>query len=148
VHLVVAPDKFRGTATAAEMADRIRTTATALGWTCTAIPLADGGEGTLDAFGGGNRSSAVTGPLGERVDAAWRLAGGTAVIEMAAASGLPDAIAGADLVITGEGRLDHTSLQRKVVGGVLALASAASVACAVIAGQVRGRGPGPGGLAR
>jgi len=88
VHLVVAPDKFRGTATAAEVADRIRTTATALGCTCTAIPLADGGEGTLDAFGGGNRSSAVTGPLGERVDAAWRFAGGTAVIEMATASGL------------------------------------------------------------
>ena len=55
---------------------------------------------------------------------------------MSAESGLQDAIAGADLVITGEGRLDHTSLQGKVVGGVLALASAASVPCAVIAGQV------------
>ena len=55
---------------------------------------------------------------------------------VSAESGLPDAIAGADLVITGEGRLDHTSLQGKVVGGVLALASAASVPCAVIAGQV------------
>jgi glycerate kinase len=55
---------------------------------------------------------------------------------VSAESGLQDAIAGADLVITGEGCLDHTSLQGKVVGGVLALASAASVPCAVIAGQV------------
>ena len=58
VHLVVAPDKFRGTATAAEVANRIRTTATAFGWTCTTIPLADGGEGTLDAFGSDSSSAA------------------------------------------------------------------------------------------
>lgn len=51
-------------------------------------PMADGGEGTLDAFGGPNRSTQVTGPLGEPVDAAWRLKGDLAVIEMARASGL------------------------------------------------------------
>ena len=50
--------------------------------------MADGGEGTLDALGGPNRTSWVTGPLGRPVEAAWRLQGSTAVIEMAQASGL------------------------------------------------------------
>ena len=58
-------------------------------------PLADGGEGTLDAFGGPNRRTTVTGPLGDPVDAAWRLSGGRAVIEMARASGL-SLVGGAD----------------------------------------------------
>ena len=46
--------------------------------------MADGGEGTLDALGGPNRTTTVTGPLGAPVEAAWRLDGRTAVIEMAA----------------------------------------------------------------
>jgi len=50
--------------------------------------MADGGEGTLDALGGPNRTSTVTGPLGKPVDAVWRLEGRMAVIEMARASGL------------------------------------------------------------
>ncbi|MDQ1534608.1 MAG: glycerate 2-kinase [Actinomycetota bacterium] len=59
----------------------------------TALPLADGGEGTLDALldavGGSRRSTTVTGPLGDRVDAEWAmLRGGVAVVEMARASGL------------------------------------------------------------
>jgi glycerate kinase len=58
-----------------------------------AIPLADGGEGTLDALldavGGSRRSTTVTGPLGDPVDAEWAmLRGGVAVVEMARASGL------------------------------------------------------------
>lgn len=51
------------------------------------LPLADGGEGTLDAFGGANRLTRVAGPTGEATDAPWRLDGARAVIEMAAASG-------------------------------------------------------------
>ena len=50
--------------------------------------MADGGEGTLEVLGGPNRTTTVTGPLGEPVDAEWRLAGRTAVVEMARASGL------------------------------------------------------------
>ena len=50
--------------------------------------MADGGEGTLAVLGGANRSSTVTGPLGTPVTAQWRLHRGTAVIEMAQASGL------------------------------------------------------------
>jgi len=50
--------------------------------------VADGGDGTLEALGGANRTSTVTGPLGDPVQAGWRLHRNTAVIEMARASGL------------------------------------------------------------
>jgi glycerate 2-kinase len=57
------------------------------------LPMADGGEGTLDALvaarGGALRTAVVTGPLGEPVEATWALLpDGTAVVEMARASGL------------------------------------------------------------
>ncbi len=88
MRVVGAPDKLRGTATAAEVAGAIGRAAGAAGWDCVEVPMADGGEGTLDALGGPNRTSTVTGPLGVPVEAAWRLSGRTAVIEMARASGL------------------------------------------------------------
>jgi glycerate kinase len=50
--------------------------------------MADGGEGTLEVLGGANRTTLVTGPLGQPVEAEWRLHRGVAVIEMARASGL------------------------------------------------------------
>jgi len=50
--------------------------------------MADGGEGTLAVFGGPNRTTIVSGPLGDPVEAGWRLSGKTAVIEMATASGI------------------------------------------------------------
>jgi len=50
--------------------------------------MADGGEGTLEALGGANRTTTVTGPLGDPVEAPWRLDRRTAVVEMARASGL------------------------------------------------------------
>jgi glycerate kinase len=90
-HVVAAPDKFRGTATAAEVAAAVSAAATGAGWTCDEAPVADGGEGLLDALaslGGSVRSATVHGPLGARVEAAWRYAGSTAIIEMARASGL------------------------------------------------------------
>jgi glycerate kinase len=52
------------------------------------MPLADGGEGTLQVLGGPNRTSQVEGPLGLPATAQWRLHDATAVIEMAQASGL------------------------------------------------------------
>ena len=88
VRLVAAPDKFRGTASATEVADAIGRAAWEAGWTCDEVPMADGGEGLLEALGGANRTSTVTGPLGDPVDAPWRLDRSTAVIEMALASGL------------------------------------------------------------
>ena len=86
--VLAAPDKFRESATAHEVARSIARGAELAGWSCHELPLADGGEGTLDALGGPNRTTRVTGPLGSPVDAEWRLDGELAVIEMARASGL------------------------------------------------------------
>lgn len=88
MRVVAAPDKFRGTASAAEIADAVADAAASQGWECDRVPIADGGEGTLEALGGANRSSLVAGPLGDEVRAQWRLSGSLAVVEMAQASGL------------------------------------------------------------
>jgi glycerate 2-kinase len=89
MRLLAAPDKFRGTLTAREAAAAIAAGAERAGWTAVELPLADGGEGTLDVLGGGNRRTLVSGPLGEPVEAAWRLEeDGTALIEAAQACGL------------------------------------------------------------
>ncbi len=89
MRLLAAPDKFRGTLTARAAAAAIAAGAERVGWSAAQLPLADGGEGTLDVLGGGNRRTAVTGPLGERVEAAWRLEDdGTALIDAAQACGL------------------------------------------------------------
>ena len=88
MRVVAAVDKFRGTATAAEVAAAIGHACWELGHDCVEIAVADGGEGILDALGGPNRTTTVTGPLGDPVDAPWRLHRRVAVIEMALASGL------------------------------------------------------------
>jgi len=94
-HLVAAPDKFRGTASAAEAAAAAARGALRAGWSASEVPLADGGDGLLRTFGGEVKSEEVTGPLGLPVVAEWGLVPGaspqdgpTAVIEMARASGL------------------------------------------------------------
>jgi glycerate 2-kinase len=89
--VLVAPDKFRGTVTAAEAAGAMARGAAALGWTTREIPLADGGEGLLEALrpGDGQRHAVeVEGPLGSPVTAGWLRLGTVAVVEMAQASGL------------------------------------------------------------
>lgn len=87
MRIVVAVDKFRGSATAGELVaaitDRVGEAHEVVG-----RPMADGGEGTLEALGGANQVATVTGPLGVAVTAEWRLHKRTAVIEMARASGL------------------------------------------------------------
>ena len=88
MRVLAAVDKFRGTASAAQVASAIGHACWELGVDCVEAPIADGGEGTLDALGGPNRTTRVTDPLGKPVEAQWRLAGDTAVIEMARASGL------------------------------------------------------------
>lgn len=92
MRVLVAMDKFRGTATAHEAVTAVGHACWELGHDADEAPMSDGGEGLLDVLGGPNRTSIVTGPLGHRVEAAWRLERRTAVIEMATASGL--AIAG------------------------------------------------------
>jgi glycerate kinase len=89
VLVVAAPDKFRGTASASEVAEAVAGAAKAAGATCDVAPVADGGEGTLEVLGGARRTTTVRGPLGDPVVAEWRMQGdGTAVVEMARASGL------------------------------------------------------------
>src|SRR3954453_7600263 len=90
---VACPDKFRGSLTAAEAAAAMgRGLRSAGGSSVIELPLADGGEGTLDVIlatrGGARRKARVTGPLGDPVEAEWAMLGdGTAIVEMARASG-------------------------------------------------------------
>jgi glycerate 2-kinase len=92
-HLVAAPDKFRGTATAAEVATAITAAAQLAGWTSAPVPLSDGGEGLLEAMGGAPHMTEVPGPLGAPTQAEWRMLPAataqapTAVIEMSRAAG-------------------------------------------------------------
>ena len=94
--VVIAPDKFKGSLTALEAAAAMaRGVARRLPEaSIDQVPMADGGEGTTQALvaatGGSIREAQVTGPLGEPVVACFGLLGDgqTAVIEMAAASGL------------------------------------------------------------
>ncbi len=95
--IVIAPDSFKGSLSSARVAQAIEkgihkadeNIITKL------VPVADGGEGTVEAFltaiGGRLILSTVTGPLGKPVKSFFGLLedGETAVIEMAAASGLP-----------------------------------------------------------
>jgi glycerate kinase len=91
---LVCPDKFKGTLDAVHVAAAMAAGLGAAGFDeIIELPLADGGEGTLDALlaacGGSRRTALVTGPLGEPVEAEWgRLPDGMAVVEMAQASGL------------------------------------------------------------
>lgn len=97
MRIVVAPDSFKGSMTAARVAGAMaRGIRRALpGAEVVEVPMADGGEGTVqslvDATGGRVVPATVTGPLGEPVAAFYGLLGDgvTAVIEMASASGLP-----------------------------------------------------------
>lgn len=91
---LACPDKFRGTLDALEAAAAMARGLRTAGFTeVVELPLADGGEGTLDVLlasrGGSRRQATVTGPLGDPVVADWAvLSDGTAVVEMACASGL------------------------------------------------------------
>src|SRR6266542_3879641 len=92
-HVVVAPDKFKGTLTAAQVAAHV---AAGLGRACPGVktvqvPVADGGDGTVDAAeAAGYRrvDIGVRGPTGKPVDASFALLDGTAIIESAQACGL------------------------------------------------------------
>ena len=86
--VLAALDKFRGTASAPGVVAAVARGAAEVRWTCDEAPMSDGGEGMLDVFGGPNRTTDVTGPLGRVVAAQWRLDGATAVIESARACGL------------------------------------------------------------
>lgn len=95
--ILVAPDSFKGSLTALEAAENIKRGIHNYDPKINVdlLPMADGGEGTVqslvDATDGEIIEKEVTGPLGNKVEAFYGLLGDgkTAVIEMAAASGLP-----------------------------------------------------------
>jgi len=93
--LIIAPDSFKGTLTAAEVCDIIARAFASVcpGAEIQSIPLADGGEGMALAWqaacGGALRLAEVTGPYGEPVQAEYLLLpNGTVVLETASCAGL------------------------------------------------------------
>ncbi len=123
MRVLIAPDKFRGTLTAAQAARAVAT-----GWRrarpgdeLMLVPMADGGEGTLDTLveglGGSTREAEVTGPLGAPVRARFGLAPGAAgpvaIVEMARASGL---------ALVPEGRRDPLRTTTRGTGELIGLA--------------------------
>ncbi|MFI8230660.1 glycerate kinase [Streptomyces sp. NPDC085900] len=91
--VLIAADKFKGSLTAVQVAERVtaglRRVVPAV--EVASLPVADGGDGTVDAAvaaGFERREVRVAGPLGHEVTAAFALRGDTAVVEMAEASGL------------------------------------------------------------
>jgi glycerate 2-kinase len=92
--VLVAPDSFKGTFTATEVAGAVGEGLREAGRPVDLCPVADGGEGTLEAlrpaFGGELRPVSVHGPLGRPLEASFLLSedGRTAIVETASASGL------------------------------------------------------------
>jgi len=128
VRVLVAPDKFRGTLSAEQAARAIsagfrRAIPTV---EIESLPIADGGEGTLDALvaalGGERRRIRVSGPLGDSVEAEFAVAGtpdGTlGVVEMARASGLE---------LISEGRRDPKRTSTRGTGELIKAAAGLGV---------------------
>lgn len=92
--VLVAPDSFKGTLPAAEVAAALARGLRGSGREAVELPIADGGEGTMDvllrALGGELRTATVADPLGRDVEACYALLSGgeRAVVETAEASGL------------------------------------------------------------
>lgn len=128
--ILVAPDKFKGTFTAAEVAEAVASGLASEGWAAEALPVADGGDGTaaalLAALGGEAVAVAATDPLGREVQAAVALLadGATAVVEVASASGLHR---------VGEAERDAEAATSAGTGELIAAAVAAGAARVLVA---------------
>lgn len=136
--IIIAPDSFKGSLSAAEVANAInkgvknayRDAETHL------LPVADGGEGTMDtlvtATNGRKREVSVIGPLGSEVKAAYGILGNsdTCVIEMASASGLvlvPEGkLAPLDATTYGAGQLIEQALSDGFSSFIIALGGSAT----------------------
>ena len=90
--VLVAPDSFKGTFTAVEVAEAIGSGLRDSGRPVDLCPAADGGEGTLDALvaamDGSVHAVSASDPLGRTIEARFAVSGSTAIVETAAASGL------------------------------------------------------------
>ncbi|MGW0875001.1 glycerate kinase [Streptomyces sp. NPDC002740] len=128
--MLVAADKFKGSLTAVEVAERVTAglRRVVADIEVEALPVADGGDGTVAAAvaaGFERREVRVAGPLGQEVTAAFAVRGDTAVVEMAEASGLQRLPAGVFAPLTastyGSGELLRAALDagvRTIVFGV------------------------------
>lgn len=138
MYVVVAPDSFKGTLTAAEAGQRL-----AAGWlavrprdTIAIRPMADGGEGTLDAFaavpGCERVPVGVVDAVGRAREASWlRLPDGTGVVELAAACGIVglDPLDARGAHTTGFGMAIRAALEAGVSRLLLAIGGSASTDC-------------------
>ncbi|MFJ1968543.1 glycerate kinase [Streptomyces sp. NPDC087903] len=128
--MLIAADKFKGSLTAVQVAERVTAGLRRVvpDLAVESLPVADGGDGTVDAAvaaGFERREVRVAGPLGHEVTAAFALRDGTAVVEMAEASGLQRLPAGVFAPLTastyGSGELLRAALDagaRTIVFGV------------------------------
>ena len=135
MRLVIAPDKFKGSLTAPEVAEIVASGARRVDpeIEIVTVPVADGGEGTLDAVlaaGFESRTATVAGPTGAQIEAEFAVRGTEAVIEMARASGLDllpggrkDALGATSL---GTGQLMRAALDAGCRRIVLAIGGSAS----------------------
>lgn len=132
--VVACFDKFRLTATAPDLCRVLADVAWEQNWDARVLPMADGGEGTIEALhaqGGVLQSTTVTGPLGVPVEAVWLLRGRTAFIEMARASGLalvggPEGNRPLDATTYGTGQLLNAALATGAKRIVVALGGSAT----------------------
>ncbi|WP_217239233.1 glycerate kinase [Streptomyces sp. AC555_RSS877] len=128
--MLIAADKFKGSLTAVQVAERVTAGLRRVvpDLEVESLPVADGGDGTVDAAvaaGFERREVRVAGPLGHEVTAAFALRDGTAVVEMAEASGLQRLPAGVFAPLSastyGSGELLRAALDagaRTIVFGV------------------------------
>ncbi len=164
--MLVAADKFKGSLTAVEVAERVTAGLRRVvpDLAVEALPVADGGDGTVAAAvaaGFERREVRVAGPLGDEVTAAYALREGTAVVEMAEASGLQRLPEGVLAPLTsstyGSGELLRAALDAGArtivfgVGGSATTDGGAGMLSALGARFLDGAGepvaPGGGGLA-
>ena len=130
--VLCCPDKFRGSLTAREAAAALVAGVARTGRDALALPLADGGEGTLEALcpdPADRRTARVTGPLGEVVEAEWGLHDGTAFVEMARASGLAltgEANDPLRATTTGTGELIRAALDAGAIRVIVAVGGSAT----------------------
>ncbi|MBL3666329.1 glycerate kinase [Streptomyces sp. M2CJ-2] len=164
--VLVAADKFKGSLTAVQVAERVTAGLRRVvqDLEVEALPVADGGDGTVAAAvaaGFDRREVRVTGPVGDEVTAVFALRGDTAVVEMAEASGLqrlPDGVPAPLTASTyGSGELLRAALDAGArtlvfgVGGSATTDGGAGMLAALGARFLKADGepvaPGGGGLA-
>lgn len=143
MRIVIAPDKFKGSLSAPDVCRHLEKglqQATGGNLDIVHIPVADGGEGTLDAAVGSGftrRSAKVSGPTGEPLDADYAVRGSEAVIEMATASGLavlpqvlrgdqPDSLSATTASSLGTGQLIRAALDAGCRRIILAVGGSAN----------------------